>query len=272
MQIHEITAQRTELKEAPQYTTPGGIIVPAGAKTAAPLPSATPAPAATAPAATAPAAAPKPGGYFSRTNLAGMVGNLQQKLQTRKVQQNTSMAAKAALQQWNNKVIQLTQAAAGQPVDATEYENQLADFVERVMLRSYKIADMEAQSQQRIEQAIGDVVQNRNDRAGLTSAFEKLAQQTVVARLDPAKTSFQSPAAQKTLGPGAKQPASAQQPVVLNAQQAQAAANQALRNANVNAQQLATQLATQAGGPVVIPRTNNNVVNALLSAIGVQVK
>jgi hypothetical protein len=183
------------------------------------------------------------------------------------------MAAKAALQQWNNKVIQLTQAAAGQPVDATEYENQLGDFVERIMLRNYKIADMEPQSQQRIEQAIGDVVQNRNDRNSLASSFEKLAQQTVVARLDPAKTSFQSPAAQKTLGPGAKQaPGAAQQPVVLNAQQAQQAAAQALRNANVNVSQLATQLATQTGGPVTVPRTNNNVVNALLKAVGVQVQ
>lgn len=270
MQIHEITKKTARLDEAPQYTTPGGIIIPQGAKTVAPAPAATAAP---APAATpaAAAAAPQQGGYFSRTNLSDIVGNLQQKLQTRKVQQNTAMASKVALQQWNNKVIQLTQAAGGQPVDPTEYENQLADFVERVMLRSYKIGDMDPQSQQRIEQAIGDVVQNRNDRNALSSAFEKLAQQTVVARLDSTKTAYQSPAAQKTLGPGAKQAPGQAQAAPMNAQQATAAVGQALRNANVNVSQLAQQLQAQTG-PVSVNKTNNPVADALLRAAGLQVQ
>jgi len=275
MQIHEITRNKARLNEAPEYTTPGGIVVPGGAKTAA-TPAAAPAAAATpaaAPAAAATpaaaAAAPQQGGYFSRTNLSDIVGNLQQKLQTRKVQQNTAMASKVALQQWNNKVIQLTQAAGGQPVDPTEYENQLADFVERVMLRSYKIGDMDPQSQQRIEQAIGDVVQNRNDRNALSSAFEKLAQQTVVARLDSTKTAYQSPAAQKTLGPGAKQ-APGQPAAPMNAQQATNAVGLALRNANVNVSQLAKQLQAQTG-PVSVNKTNNPVVDALLRTAGIQV-
>lgn len=205
--------------------------------------------------------------------VQGAVAGFQQSQQQRQIQQNTSALAKAAMQQWNNKVIQLTQAAGGQPVDPTEYENQLSDFVERVMLKSYKIADMEPQSQQRIEQAIGAVVNGRNDRRALGPAFEKLVQQAMVSRLDPAKTSFQSPAAQKTVGPGAKQPPGAQAPAQqLNPMMAAGAVGQILRGAQVNASAVAQALQQVTGGPISVQRTNNNVVNALLKSLGIQVQ
>ena len=209
------------------------------------------------------------------SGVQGAVAGFQQNQQQRQVQQNTAALSKAALQQWNNKVIQLTQAAGGQPVDPTEYENQLSDFVERIMLRSYKIADMEPQSQQRIEQAIGAVVQGRNDRRALAPAFEKLVQQATVARLDPAKTSYQSPAAQKTVGPGAKQAPGAQTPAPqqqLNPTQAASAVNQVLRGAQVNASAVAQALQKVTGGPVAVQPTNSTVVNALLKTMGIQVQ
>jgi hypothetical protein len=207
------------------------------------------------------------------SGVQGAVAGFQQSQQQRQVQQNTAALAKAALQQWNNKVIQLTQAAGGQPVDATEYENQLSDFVERVMLRSYKIADMEPQSQTRIEQALGAVVQGRNDRRALGPAFEKLVQQATVARLDPAKTSYQSPAAQKTVGPGAKQAPGAKTPAPpLNPAQAASVVNTAIRKASIDPAKLATELETAAGGTVAAQRTNNTVANALLKASGIQVQ
>jgi len=202
--------------------------------------------------------------------VQGAVAGFQQSQQQRAVQQNTQGVAKAAMQQWNNKVIQLTQAAGGQPVDPAEYENQLADFVERVMLRSYKIADMEPQSQQRIEQAIGQVVAGRNDRRALAPAFEKLTQQALVARLDPAKSSYQSPAAQKTVGPGAKQaPGTAQQ---LNPTQAKSAVSQIMRKANVNTSAVAQAVQQVTGGPVTVQRTNSTVANALLKSMGFDVQ
>ena len=120
--------------------------------------------------------------------IKGAVSGFQQSQQQRQVQQNTAALSKSAQQQWNNKVIQLTQAAGGQPVDPADYESNLRDFVERTMLRSYKIDSMEPQSQGRLDQAIKAVVQSRNDRRTLGPVFEKMVQQALVARLDPAKT------------------------------------------------------------------------------------
>jgi hypothetical protein len=200
--------------------------------------------------------------------IKGAVAGFQQSQQQRQVQQNTAALAKAALQQWNNKVIQLTQAAGGQPVDPTDYENNLNDFVERVMLRTYKIADLDDSSQTRVEQAIGAVVQGRNDRRALAPAFEKLVQQATVARLDPAKTSYQSPAAQKTVGPGAKQTPGAKNPIA-NPAQAKAAVQNALGAAKItvgNRQGLATEI--QAAGDVTVPRTPNLLANAALKELG----
>jgi len=159
-------------------------------------------------------------------------------------------------------------------VDPDEYENNLSDFVERVMLKSYKIQDMDPQSQTRIEQALGAVVQGRNDRRALAPAFEKLVQQAMVARLDPAKTSYQSPAAQKTVGPGAKQAPGAQTPAPqqLNPTQAASAVNQVLRGAQVNAPAVAQALQKVTGGPVAVQPTNSTVVNALLKTMGIQVQ
>jgi len=208
--------------------------------------------------------------------IKGAIAGYQQSQQQRQVQQNTQALSKAAMQQWNNKVVQLTQAAGGQPVDPDEYETQLSDFVERTMLRSYKIKDMEPQSQQRLEQAMGAVVQGRNDRKALGPAFEKLTQQALVARLDPAKTSYESPAAQKSLGPGVKKTPGAQNPEPtqqqLNPTQAKSAVDQIMRKANVNATAVAQALQQTTGGPVALRRTDSTVANALLKSLGFDVR
>lgn len=74
MRINEVIQQKKGLTEAPEYTTPGGIIVPGGAKTAA---SATPAPAAAttattaAPAAAAKSTAAAPGSFKAQAGVFG---------------------------------------------------------------------------------------------------------------------------------------------------------------------------------------------------------
>jgi hypothetical protein len=100
-------------------------------------------------------------------------------------------------------------------------------------------------------------------------------QQTLVARLDPAKTSYQSPAAQKTVGPGAKRAPGAQTPAPqqqLNPTQAASAVNQVLRGVPVNAAAVSQALQKITGGPVAVQPTNSTVVNALLNAMGIQVR
>lgn len=192
---------------------------------------------------------------------------------TTAVAQNVRAASNAALQQWNNKVALLSQASGG-TVDPTEYENHLADFVERVMLRSYKLADLDPQSQQRVESAIGAVMQNKDDPRSLAAAFEKLVQQTMVARLDPEKTAFQSPAAQKTVGPGAKNAPGVAQPApsaAMTSAEAAKAVSSVLRASRVNQQVLAANV-QKILGPVEVQRTNNDTVNALLQSLGIQVK
>ena len=211
--------------------------------------------------------------------VKGAIAGFQQGRQQRAIQQNTQAAAQAALKQWTNKVIMLSQAAQGQPVDATDYENHLADFVERVMLRSYKIADMDPGSQQKLEAALGSVVQSRNNAQQLKTAFNNLVQQAMVARLDPAKTAYQSPAAQKTVGPGAKQTTGAKSPqaaqaapVAMSPAQANQAVQAIFRAARANPQAIAQNLQQVSGGPIEIVRTNNPIVNALLNSLGITVK
>lgn len=197
------------------------------------------------------------------SGIKGAVAGFQQNQRQRQVQQNTQAVSKAAQQQWNNKLVQLQQAG----VPETQWENHLADFVERTMLRSYKIADLEDAAG--VENAMKDVINAGIDQKKLSPAMNTLVQQALVARLDPAKSSYQSPAAQKTVGPGAKQPPATQQ---LNPTQAASAVSQIMRGANVNPSAVAQALQQVTGGPVAIPRTNSTIANALLKALGFDVK
>jgi hypothetical protein len=124
--------------------------------------------------------------------IKGAVAGFQQSQQQRQVQQNTAALAKTALQQWNNKVIQLTQAAGGQPVDEKEYKTYLTDFVQKVMLGNKSIDNLDAASKPRIQKAIDDVVAGRNDRNKLSSTFNELVTQATVARTTPTKAQAQS--------------------------------------------------------------------------------
>jgi hypothetical protein len=49
------------------------------------------------------------------SGVQGAVAGFQQQQQQKNVQQNTQAVAKAALQQWNNKLIQLQQAGVPEP-------------------------------------------------------------------------------------------------------------------------------------------------------------
>ena len=185
-----------------------------------------------------------------------------------RVQSQTQAVSKAALQQWNNRVAQLTQASGGQPIDPAEYKRNLSDFVERMMLRSYKIADLDSTSNARVDQALDTVVQARNDRRTLEPAFEKLAQQALASRLDTARTGTQSSAAQATVGTGAQQAPGAKQPAPpLNAPQAEAVVATALRKTGIDLTKLVPELEAAAGGTVKVPKTNNTMANAVLQAM-----
>jgi hypothetical protein len=198
------------------------------------------------------------------SGVRGAVAGFQQGQQQRAVQQNTQAVAKAALQQWNNKLIQLQQAG----IASTQWENHLADFVEKIMLRNYKITDLE--DTRGVENAMRAVIDAGMDRRKLEPAFNTLVQQTLVARLDPTKTAYQSPAAQRTVGPGAKQAPGAQQQ--LNPSQAAQAAAQAMRAARINPQAAAQEIQKVAGGPLAVRTTNNTMVDALLQSLGIQVR
>lgn len=98
-----------------------------------------------------------------------------------------SMIAKTLYDQWNRKVMALTNAAGGQPVNVNEYEDQLRDFIEKVVLNNRRILDLDQPSQDRIETSITDIMKNQSNRDGLQKAFQNLATQASVARADPAK-------------------------------------------------------------------------------------
>lgn len=193
--------------------------------------------------------------------IKGAVAGAQQSAQTRKVSQNTQALAQTALSQWGKKVIALTNAAGGQPVSNDEYNDHLKDFVQKVMLNNRQIDQLDANSQSRIDAGIDAVMNNRNDRQKLPQAFNQLVTAASVARDDPSKTQY---AASSAAASG-----TAQQ---LNPTQAASAVKQIMRSANVNTQAVATALQQTTGGTVAVPRTNSTVANALLKALGFDVK
>lgn len=119
--------------------------------------------------------------------IKGAVAGAQQSAQARKVTQNTQALAQTALTQWGKKVIALTNAAGGQPVDPTDYTNHLTDFVQKVMLGGTRVQDLDPSSQPKVAAAIKGVVDTRGDRTKLPQAFNALVTQASVARPDPAK-------------------------------------------------------------------------------------
>ncbi len=119
--------------------------------------------------------------------IKGAIAGAQQSAQTRKVAQNTQALAQTALSQWGKKVVALTNAAGGQPVDPTDYTTHLTDFVQKVLLGGTRVQDLDTSSQPKVSAAIKGVVDNRADRGKLPQAFNALVTQASVARPDPAK-------------------------------------------------------------------------------------
>jgi carbamate kinase len=130
--------------------------------------------------------------------VQGAAAGFQQSQQQRAFTGQQSALAKAAYDQWNRKVMALSNAAGGQPVDPNDYKNHLADFVEKTILNNRKIQDLDAASQTRINTAMGEIIKNQADRAGLQKSFQNLITQSAVSREDPAKAS-QAPNLQQLL-------------------------------------------------------------------------
>ena len=197
MQIFEITQPRAKLPEQPEYTTPAGIIIPQGVKTAAP--GTTAAPAAAAPAAAAPAAAASQGRLARAAQATAQATKAAigrtlpgQFFKGAQAAQNTDMLAKAMLKQWNTKAAQLANAAAATgtgTVSDQEYQEQLEDFVEKNMLQK-QMDELDATSTQRINQVIAKVVASRNNSSQLDQAFRDMAKITTTARVDPSFRRF----------------------------------------------------------------------------------
>jgi hypothetical protein len=260
MQIFEITQPRAKLPEQPEYTTPAGIIIPQGVKTAAPAPAAAAAaaPAAAAPAAAAPAAAASQGRLARAAQATAQATKAAigrtlpgQFFKGAQAAQNTDMLAKAMLKQWNTKAAQLANAAAATgtgTVSDQEYKEQLEDFVEKNMLQK-QIDELDSTSTQRMNQMIAKVVASRNNSSQLDQAFRDMAKITTTARMDPSLRRFGGRAAATPTAaqgqPGAQQapqataqtlmPSSAQQTDVLAHFGGRGARFQSTNNANVDA-------------------------------------
>jgi hypothetical protein len=205
--------------------------------------------------------------------VKGAAQGWQQSQQQRQTAQNTKLLAQAALRQWSNKVMQLNQAAQGQPVDNQQYEAQLADFVERTLLRGAGITDLDDPSETKIEAAIGAVLAARNNPKTLPQAFENLVSQTVVARMDPNKyKAGTAPQAAAGAAPGAAGAAPGAAPVNLSPAQADAEIKRILNLSNLNTANFSQALQGLAGGAITVSRTTSPVVNALLTQLGIAVK
>lgn len=189
--------------------------------------------------------------------VQNFVGNLQQQQQQKTVQQNTQAVATAAQKQWNNKVLQLTQASGGQPVDQKEYHEHLRDFIEKTMLNNRSIDNLDANSSVRLDQAIDAVVLNRSDTKKLQQAFQQLAGAALVARDDPNKV---------------PRAASLQQTATITPQQASSAIKNVLQRqiGAAGTQDLANALKSTAGGATVVRSTGNPATDALLNQLGMR--
>jgi len=179
------------------------------------------------------------------TRLGAALGNQQAQVAT-----STAALSQAALKQWNNKVLQLQQANQGMPISDQEYDTNLEDFVDRVMLQG-RLDSLDQTSLTRLTPAMDAVLKARNDPKLLPAAFEKMVAVVNVARQDPAKAS-RTP----QLAP----------------QQTAATVQQVLKGANVNTQAVAAALQQAAGGQLTATKQPNPMVNSLLNALGVATK
>ena len=179
------------------------------------------------------------------TRLRAALGNQQAQVAT-----STAALSQAALKQWNNKVLQLQQANQGMPISDQEYDTNLEDFVDRVMLQG-RLDSLDQTSLTRLTPAMDAVIKARNDPKLLPAAFEKMVAVVNVARQDPNK-STQAPQ--------------------YNPQQTAATVKQVLQSANVNTQAVAAALQQAAGGALTATKQPNHMVNSLLNALGVATK
>jgi hypothetical protein len=179
------------------------------------------------------------------TRLGAVLGNQQAQVAT-----STAALSQAALKQWNNKVLQLQQANQGMPISDQEYDTNLEDFVDRVMLQG-RFDSLDQTSLTRLTPAMDAVIKARNDPKLLPAAFEKMVAVVNVARQDPAKAS-RTP----QLAP----------------QQTATTVQQVLKGANVNTQAVAAALQQAAGGQLTATKQPNPMVNSLLNALGVATK
>jgi hypothetical protein len=179
------------------------------------------------------------------TRLGAALGNQQAQVAT-----STAALSQAALKQWNNKVLQLQQANQGMPISDQEYDTNLEDFVDRVMLQG-RLDSLDQTSLTRLTPAMDAVIKARNDPKLLPAAFEKMVAVVNVARQDPAKAS-RTPQ--------------------FTPQQTAATVKQVLAGANVNTQAVAAALQQAAGGQLTATKQPNPMVNSLLNALGVATK
>jgi len=179
------------------------------------------------------------------TRLGAALGNQQAQVAT-----STAALSQAALKQWNNKVLQLQQANQGMPISDQEYDTNLEDFVDRVMLQG-RLDSLDQTSLTRLTPAMDAVIKARNDPKLLPAAFEKMVAAVNVARQDPTKVP-QTPQ--------------------YNPQQTAATVKQVLASANVNTQAVAAALQQAAGGALTATKQPNPMVNSLLNALGVATK
>ena len=179
------------------------------------------------------------------TRLGAALGNQQAQVAT-----STAALSQAALKQWNNKVLQLQQANQGMPISDQEYDTNLEDFVDRVMLQG-RFDSLDQTSMSRLTPAMDAVLKVRNDPKLLPAAFEKMVSAVNVARQDPAK---------------------ATQAPQYTPQQTAATVQQVLKGANVNTQAVATALQQAAGGTLTATKQANPMVNSLLNSLGVATK
>ena len=179
------------------------------------------------------------------TRLGAALGNQQAKVAT-----STAALSQAALKQWNSKVLQLQQANQGMPISDQEYDTNLEDFVDRVMLQG-RLDSLDQTSLTRLTPAMDAVLKVRNDPKLLPAAFEKMVAVVNVARQDPNK---------------------ATQAPQYTPQQTAATVQQVLQGANVNTQAVATALQQVAGGTLTATKQPNPMINSLLNAFGVATK
>jgi hypothetical protein len=184
--------------------------------------------------------------------------------QQAKLGAQTQGLAKAALQQWNNKVLQLTQANKGQPVGDQEYFTQLQDFANRVMLQG-GFARLDGTSAKRVKQAIADVTAVRNNPNQLQGKMEQLVTATAASRQDPNAYYGAPRGSAGQAAPGAAPAGSAQQ--------ATQAAKDFLNGAISGSQQTGFKtFLQQSAGTGALRSTGNATVDALLKELGLRVQ